>query len=617
MWVCPTCRHRCPAATAFCPNDGDLMVNEGATGLLTGQRLADRFLLRNMLGEGGMGQVYEAWDRQSDEVVAVKLIKGSAEPEQLDRSSRRLDIEAQAMTRIDHPGIARVHDLYRTDDGSCFLVMERLRGPSFDLIFRTSSVDSDRRFCWMREICKVMACCHQSGVAHRDLKPSNLLLHRADDGAAQVKVLDFGLAKLVDVSLQGVTRTGEVLGTFAYMSPEQIRGEANIGPASDVYSLAVIIFEMLAGKRPFSGLNGIDFLRLHTTKPAPFLSKYIPQVSPELERIVQRCLSKAADRRFPTAFELAEALESTPCLSLRTEQRASESVRIIEVSRSWAGKVLNERYEIEEWLAPGRLGSSVYRARDMRTERTVAVRLWDVAQRLESGAPDIGETLLDLVRREAKTLQIRHPGLIAVFDLDYTDDCVYIVTELVGGVSLKEYLQQQRPLSRAEALRLVQGAAETTALLHQKDIVTGGLSLETVRVVTSTTDGLPQLLLSPFGLGKLNEIARIVWRDASRPETDLCISPEQDEGRTPDKRSDVYVLGKILADMLSGARSPSDQGDATVSLSTVSQPNSTVDFVAKPDGGWERFLGRALSPDPAQRYCDAVEFLEALAVLAE
>lgn len=595
---------------AFCPDDGGLLVNEGLPGGMSGRVIASRYQLGHRLGEGGMGEVYAGTDLEKNEVVAVKLVKGGIPSSHATRSSQRLDMEARAMASLHHPGIAKVLDSGRDGQDACFLVMERLRGPAFDLVCRAPSVTLEARLRWIEEICEIVSEFHGHGIAHRDLKPSNIMLHQTGDEEYQVKILDFGLAKIVQRGMEGMTRTGEILGTYAYMSPEQIRGDKEVGVASDVYSLGVIIFELLAGERPFQGASGIELMRQHQLKPAPYLSRFVPEISLNLERVVQRCLSKVVKYRYSSASELVVALNASPGLAHGDGDQDRGKSQRIDVSRSWVGKLLNDRFEIEAWLAYGRLGSNVYRAKDLRTDGAVAIRLWDIRQGCGLDRPDIAHTLLELVRRETKTLQVRNPGLISIYDLDFTDESVYVVTELVGGESLSEYLRKHRPLSRPEAVKLVQGAAESVGLLHQSGIVTGGMSLDTIRVVTSPV-GQSLLLLSPFGVGKLNEIAELVWQESSEHES--YVAPEQYSGIAYDKRSDVYVLGKIFLEMI--REFDADANATKTSLDPLEEGLQAVAVMTDGRESWAEFLRRSLAAERDDRFADATEFLAGLASL--
>lgn len=152
-----------------------------------------------------------------------------------------------------------------------------------------------------------------------------------------------------------------------------------------------------------------------------------------LPELLQRCLAKKASRRFSNAMELTDAVVQSPLLR-SGDERQRPLQRLTDVDRSWIGKILNDRYELQEWLAPGRFGSNLFRATDQRTSGDVAVRLWDLGQRCDQRpTAEVIVSLCELLQLKVKGLQVRNPGLITVFDLVSTDDCVYIVTELVGG----------------------------------------------------------------------------------------------------------------------------------------------------------------------------------------
>ncbi|MFI5453922.1 MAG: protein kinase [Isosphaerales bacterium] len=270
------------------------------------QRLG-RYQIIEKLGQGGMGSVYRARDVSLDRVVALKVMEGMGRTD--GRAFARFQVEARAAAQLSHPGIVQIHDVGE-QDGVVFLTLQYVGGGSLSQVLRREGpMAPDRAAHLVLEMARAVHAAHERGIIHRDLKPGNILLTEA--GTPMIS--DFGLAKLLDPIGQdeeGVTRTGELMGTPAYMSPEQVRGEpGSIGPATDVYGLGTILYECLTGRRPFQGVSVVSVLR-QVDAQAPASPRQIrPEVPVSLERICLKCLEKRAERRYSTAAELVDDLE--------------------------------------------------------------------------------------------------------------------------------------------------------------------------------------------------------------------------------------------------------------------------------------------------------------------
>ncbi len=267
-----------------------------------GTRVAGRFVIERQLGAGGMGAVYLARDEQLDEVVALKAIAGGAllDPAAADRFRR----EVSAARRISHPNIVRLHDIGE-EQGMLFLSMEYISGTSLaELIERHGVLPVGQLRAIVAQIGRGLEAAHSAGVVHRDLKPQNVLV----DASQQVKIIDFGLARLAH--LEGMTATGLILGTPEYMAPEQIRGQT-IDTRTDIYALGAVMYHALTGKPPFGGDSPIAIGFAHCTKPLIPPEQVRPDVPPAWSAFVQRAMAKDPSQRFDSAAQLVEALPST------------------------------------------------------------------------------------------------------------------------------------------------------------------------------------------------------------------------------------------------------------------------------------------------------------------
>ncbi len=272
---------------------------------MIGQTLSHYEILEK-LGEGGMGVVYRGVDLRLGRQVAIKVLPAT---ELGDRERReRLAQEARAASALNHPNIVTIYDIDRAEAGSQtldFVAMEYVDGEPLSSRIPEGGLPLAEALGYAVEIAGALAAAHRAGILHRDLKPANLMVNR--DG--HVKVLDFGLAKLIGAGVAGadeptllspvVTRRGDVLGTPAYMSPEQAAGEA-VDARSDVFSIGIVLFEMLAGRRPFDGSPS----RALSLEPAPALRTARADAPGALERIVARCLAADPADRYPSAVEL-------------------------------------------------------------------------------------------------------------------------------------------------------------------------------------------------------------------------------------------------------------------------------------------------------------------------
>ncbi len=268
-----------------------------AAGNSVGRQLGN-YALGTLIGRGGMGEVYAATHRFLGTDVAVKTLRGAfADDENI---THRFFLEARAAVEIAHPNVVRVLDFGQADDGTLYLVMERLVGRSLGAELAHGPLAQADAAYVASQICAGLAAAHGKGIIHRDLKPDNVFLT-----ASEVKILDFGIAKVL---AQGTaTAHGQVIGTPLYMAPEQTRGSQNAGPRSDIYALGAILFEMVAGRPPFVGETPSELIASHLFEPPPRPSSLVP-IDAELERVILCCLDKTPSARPATMAELGASL---------------------------------------------------------------------------------------------------------------------------------------------------------------------------------------------------------------------------------------------------------------------------------------------------------------------
>lgn len=282
------------------------MVDKAKTKDLIGQVIDNKYELISQLGEGGMSIVYNARRLRINDEVAVKVLHPETTLDSV--SQIRFEREAQAAARIKHPNIVTIHDFGTTTNGLTYLVMELLQGPTLgEELSRYNGLGVERTLSILLPVCQAIGVAHQEGIIHRDLKPSNILLHKLKDGTELVKVVDFGIVKVR--SSEALTQVNNILGTPHYMSPEQCYSR-ELDSRSDIYSLAIIGYEMLTGRLPFDEPSIIEILQAHVEKVPANLRSYKPDIPINLETAILRALSKKPEQRPSSAHQFAQELLS-------------------------------------------------------------------------------------------------------------------------------------------------------------------------------------------------------------------------------------------------------------------------------------------------------------------
>lgn len=307
MKTCPKCGEEYPDATTLCPSDG--VALETTTDELLGQTLAGKYRINEKLSEGGMGTVYKGTHVLMDKTVAVKVLRPSLAADE--KIVARFSREARAASRISHPHAISVTDFGEDENGIVFLVMEYLEGETLkDLSRREGPLPLSRVVEIIKQVGDALNAAHEQGVVHRDLKSDNIMLLRAT-GADYAKVLDFGIAKIKEREGDydpGLTAPDLVIGTPQYMSPEQCQQAPDIDARSDIYSLGVIIYEMLVGHVPFTGESPTAIMMKHLQQPAPSVLKERTDLPAAVGHVVARALEKHPLSRYASADELVEEL---------------------------------------------------------------------------------------------------------------------------------------------------------------------------------------------------------------------------------------------------------------------------------------------------------------------
>lgn len=306
--ACPTCGLQVAETLDACPNDGTII--RGAE-TAADSSLLERYKLLEPIGEGGMSVIYKARHLLMDKMVAIKLLHARLGGSQT--SVKRFQMEAKAASLLNHPNIIAVHDFGVMPNGTAFLVMDYEPGESLAAYISSHGpLSPQQSLPLFKALADALDHAHQQGVLHRDLKPSNIMIVQSASGELTGKIVDFGIAKVLDPQPQTesgakpqLTATGEVFGSPSYMSPEQCQG-ADLDNRSDIYSLGCLMYEALSGSPPFGGANTLEILFKQINQDvAPLVMPGNPRLETGLNTILKRCLAKDRDGRYAVARDIA------------------------------------------------------------------------------------------------------------------------------------------------------------------------------------------------------------------------------------------------------------------------------------------------------------------------
>jgi eukaryotic-like serine/threonine-protein kinase len=320
MKRCPTCGKEYQTTSTLCPNDGTVLERIGDD--LVGTTLAGKYRIEEHISDGGMGTVYRATHVLMDKTVAIKVLHPSLAAD--DKIVQRFTREAKASSRISHPHALNVTDFGESEDGVVFLVMEYLRGETLkDIIRRDGPMPLARASEIIRQVAGALSAAHSEGIVHRDLKSDNIMLDEFGVQKDWAKVLDFGIAKVKEPEGKtnpALTAPNLVIGTPQYMSPEQCSHSSDIDSRSDIYSLGIILYEMLTGHVPFTGDSPTAIMMKHLQDEPPSVLTERPDLPAQVDEIIQRAMAKRPEDRFESATDVADALADAVTLEDQAKQ---------------------------------------------------------------------------------------------------------------------------------------------------------------------------------------------------------------------------------------------------------------------------------------------------------
>ena len=566
--------------------------------LAAGTVLDGRYEILGPLGEGGMGAIYRASRPLLGDEVAVKVMRASFDAPSDGR--QRFLRESRACAQLRHPNIVTILDFNVDAAGQPYMVMELLSGPSLrEELELSGPMAAEAVVRILVPVASALQLAHDRGITHRDLKPANIVAHRFESGERVYKVIDFGLVSIKTATDEKqLTDPNMFMGTMAYAAPEQLRGE-QVDPSADIYTLGVIVYEMLTGRRPFDTSDQLTLINQTLTALPVEPGKRRPGVSPEIDAVVMRALSKDPRERWSSVNEFAKAF-----------QTAAGAAPVISTATSEA--TLLARYELGDALGRGRLGSTVY----LGTHRALGIRVAiRVLRRAEQPNWDPVRARFLL---EARTLQVPHPNLLHVRDFGEDERMVYLVTDYIEGPSLRTELQKEGKLPFTRVQSLLAQMLDATATLNARGGYIVGVNTEMIRL---TRDGRrDRLVMSTAGISSVQDVLATMreqeLRGEEANEQELpYVAPEVLLGRDLGPSSDVFtaaVLGYQMTCEVLPFRARSLPELIGQMLQRRPDPPALLNPDVPPRAS--EALLRALSSDPSARFADAYEFAAELGI---
>ena len=565
--------------------------------LAPGTRIDDRYEIIDILGSGGMGQVYRARRLKLGDEVAIKVMQTAqtAPPEACERFLR----ESRACAQLRHPNIVGILDFDVDAANQPFMVMELLSGPSLrEEIELESPMPPARVAAILGPVAAALQLAHDHGITHRDLKPANIVVHRYESGERVYKVIDFGLAAMKAASDETrLTDPAFFIGTLAYAAPEQMRGE-DVTAATDVYALGMIAYEMLTGTRPFDAGNRVTLInQMLTVRPANPATK-LAGLSETIDRAVMRAIDKNPADRWPSVTDFVAALgEATGDAAVDAAPTQNTG--------------LLSRYELGGLVGRGRLGSLIYRGTHRAIGVPVAIR---ILKRDEQPHWDAVRARFLL---EARTQQVPHPGLLQVRDFGEDDQNVFLVTDFIDGPSLRQALAESGAFAWPRASALLAQALDAVAALHRNGGFICGVNPDMVRIRAGGAGG-EQIVVSSAGIRSVQDVLATMreqelrGQEASEQELPY-VAPEVLMGGAPNVRADVFTIGVLAYEMVTG-RQPFRAASVPELLGQMLQvkPVPPSQQVSTVPAAVSAAIMRALAGDPASRFATAGDLLAAI-----
>jgi serine/threonine protein kinase/tetratricopeptide (TPR) repeat protein len=564
-----------------------------------GSVLGERYEILKRLGEGGMGAVYKARDHELDRLVALKVIRPelAGHPDILRRFKQELILARQ----VTHKNVVRIFDL-GSANGRKFITMDYIEGRDLKSILgEREKLPPAEVLPIFQQICRGLEAAHVEGVVHRDLKPQNIMV----DASGRVWLMDFGLARSMELS--GLTRTGVLVGTPDYMSPEQARAE-KVDARSDLFSLGIIVFEMLTGRLPFPAETLMAKLLQRVQQNAPPVTDIDPTIPARLGAVVSKCLERNVAKRYQNVREILDDLlgdnktvgsSAASSVASAAPPGAPPSISLGELG---PGSQFGPRYRIESEIGEGGMGK-VYKAYDSDLDRIVALKLV---------RPELARDASSLQRFKQELLlasRISHRNILRIHDLGDVGGVKFISMAYIEGMDLHEAIARMGKLQTERVISIAKQLASALEAAHAEGVVHRDLKPRNVLI---TADD--HVYVSDFGLAKsLDTESSAMTRAGEVLGTPRYMSPEQAESKAADHRSDLYSLGVILYEMVAGEVPFAGESSMQVMFQHVQQTPKNPRLVNPQTPEYLAvIILKCLEKNPAHRYQSATELLHDL-----
>ncbi len=560
-----------------------------------------KYLLVSPLGQGNMGMVYLVQDAETGKKYALKQILLESQMSPLAR--QRFEQEQKILRVLQHPNIVGIQDS-GIERGLPYYVMDLIEGYPLSQIL-SSPLAWQRALPLMVCLAETLHYAHQKSILHRDLKPQNIMIKQ--DGSPVL--MDFGIAKILGDMQARLTLSGKILGTLAYMSPEQAMGKnKELGPASDLYSLGCIFYEMLTGKLllKWKGKTREEILREVASSESSVLEAFPESVPLALRKICQKALEKDRRIRYCSALSLAQDIqnafpEARSLSPLEPARQTHPESPPKKISGENPGSSYFGSYLLEKELGRGGMGI-VYLATEPKTGRKVALKILQKKQ-----AKDQARFI-----REARVLaSLQHPNIVCLYDVEDSPE-LFFAMEYIEGKTLCSWLPKTRPKVMEGVLLFIQ-IARALDFAHAKGIVHRDIKPSNILV---TKQGEPKLM--DFGLAKLLEDQESLSHTSEVLGSLLYMSPEQANGKPVDTRTDIYSLGATFYEFFAGKPPFSGKTTAQVLQDIFSkEPVCLRKLNPRVPQGLEYIVSRCLQKAPQDRYPSARSLAEDLENLLE
>jgi serine/threonine protein kinase len=604
-----------------------------------GTTIAGKYLVEKEIRKETMATLYAARDTSADRPVWLKVIH----PHLVVKGKfvERFRQEAEIMAELDLPQVPKVLD-QGVEGETHYIVMEQVTGSFLeDTLQRFGVLEVDQALSYVQQVAECLHMVNLRGVVHRDIRPANIIVTPANS----VKVVNFGLARSAED--EGFTMT-EALGTPDYISPEQAEG-GEVDTRSDIYSLGVTIYELLAGEPPYRGPSPMEVVMKHISAPIPSVRHARPDVSVEVDGIIERCMAKNPDDRYQTPAELVarirevlgqppvelptelaaglaaltapadevvappppppeevaappeveeEVTPPPPPVEVEPEPVAEEAVEYGPGEELKKGQMLGQ-YRIEGIIGVGGM-ATVYKAFQPDVGRHVAIK---VLPRYFAHDP----AFVERFKREARTIaRLEHTHILPMYDYGEEQGLTYIVMRYMEAGTLREVIVQG-PVELDKTAHIIRQVASALDYAHKNKVIHRDLKPSNILI-----DKQGDAYLSDFGIAKLTE-AKSQITGASIVGTPAYLSPEQGHGKEIDGRSDVYSLGVILFEMLTGKVPYDGPTPLSIALKHVNEPVPLPRSI-NPDvpEAVESVILKALAKAPEDRYQTAGEMAREL-----